>query len=172
MDIFKSFRNKKGFVGCLSIISQQGLKTFSVSQPWMALRLFSEVSRLIFDKIRTFCLCAHCMLWNSSVLLWQWRLNFLNGCLVIYIGDSSMLMQETVNSFEEVMQTKLKVKRCISQSSTEDLLFKQKFSSPTLDFSLDFAVFVRYLNFFAFGCITNNAFWEQSAELYLKSIVS
>ena len=133
LDIFKSFRNKKGFVGCLSIISQQGLKTFSVSQPWMALRLFSEVSRLIFDKIRTFCLCAHCMLWNSSVLLWQWRFNFLNGCLVIYIGDSSMLMQETVNSFEEVMQTKLKVKRYISQSSTESLYItiKTYFSSKS-----------------------------------------
>ena len=133
LDIFKSFRNKKGFVRCLSIISQQDLKTFSVSQPWMALRLFSEVSRLIFDKIRTFCLRAHCMLWNSSVLLWQWRFNFLNGCLVIYIGDSSMLMQETVNSFEEVMQTKLKVKRYISQSSTESLYItiKTYFSSKS-----------------------------------------
>ena len=46
---------------------------------------------------------------------------FLESCPVIYFADGFMLLQETVNSFEEVMQTKLKVKLCISQSSMQSL---------------------------------------------------
>ena len=73
---------------------------------------------------------------------------FLTALLsVIYISDSTMLMQEIVISFEEVTQTKLTVKLRISQSSTQslnivrDLLFKQRFSSLTLDLSRGFVVF-------------------------------
>ena len=59
-------------------------------------------------------------------------------------------MQETGISFEEVMQTKLKVKLCILQSLSNPcilqkrvvlLFFKQKSSSSTLDLSLNFVVF-------------------------------
>ena len=61
-----------------------------------------------------------------------------------------MLMQETVISFEDIVLTKLKVRLCISRSSTQsltivrDLLFKQRFSSLTLDLSLGFVVFDAY----------------------------
>ena len=74
------------------------------------------------------------MLRNSSVLHLQWREKFLNACPVIYISDSSMLMQETVISFEEVMQTKLKVKLCISRFSTQSLYMTVKtcFSSKRI----------------------------------------
>ena len=61
------------------------------------------------------------MLQNMSVLLLQRRENIFNGCPVIHISDSTMLMQEIVISFEEVMQTKLKVQLCISQSFTQSL---------------------------------------------------
>ena len=76
--------------------------------------------------------------------------HFDSGCPVIYISDSTMLMQEIVISFEEVTQTKLTLKLRISQSSTQslnivrDLLFKQRFSSLTLDLSRGFVVFETY----------------------------
>ena len=62
------------------------------------------------DKVRKLLLTYWLHASTSSFLLWQWRPNFLNGCPVIYISDSTMLMQEIVISFEEVTQTKLKVK--------------------------------------------------------------
>ena len=61
-----------------------------------------------------------------------------------------MLMQEIVIGFEEVTLTKLTIKLRISQSSTQslnivrDLLFKQRFSSLTLDLSIGFVLFVSY----------------------------
>ena len=63
----------------------------------------------------SFCLYTLCMLQNISVLHLQRRENIFNGCPVIHISDSTMLMQEIVISFEEVMQTKLKVQLCIFQ---------------------------------------------------------
>ena len=60
-------------------------------------------------------------------------------------------MQVTVISFEEVMQTKLKVKLCISQSSRQSLyITKETCSSSTsfslsLDLSLDFVAYVSNL---------------------------
>ena len=77
-------------------------------------------------KSGSFCLYTDYMLRNSSVLHLQGRENFLKACPVIYISDSSMLMQETVISFEEVMQTKLKVKLCISRFSTQSLYMTVK----------------------------------------------
>ena len=53
-----------------------------------------------------------------------------------------------------------------------ELLFKQKPSYPTVDLSLDFVVLSSYRKCFAYGYITINAFWGQSAELYLESIVT
>ena len=41
-----------------------------------------------------------------------------------------------------------------------------------VDLSLDFIVLSSYRKCFAFGYITINAFWGQSAELYLESIVT
>ena len=76
----------------------------------MALRLLNWLLRLICDKVRKLLLTYWLHASTSSFLLWQWRPNFLNGCPVIYISDSTMLMQEIVISFEEVTQTKLKVK--------------------------------------------------------------
>ena len=73
------------------------------------------------DKVRKLLLTYWLHASTSSFLLWQWRPNFLNGCPVIYISDSTMLMQEIVISFEEVTQTKLKVKLRISQSPTQSL---------------------------------------------------
>ena len=90
-----------------------------------------------------------------------------------------MHMQETVIRFGKAMQTKLKVKHCISQSPAQSLYIAKEscfsrrgFSSLTVDLSLDFVVFVRYLKCFTFGYITNDTFCGQSAELYLKSIVT
>ena len=85
-------------------------------------------------------------------------------CPVIYISDSTMLMQEIVISFEEVTQTKLTVKLRISQSSTQslnivrNLLFKQRFSYLTLDLSRGFVVFETYFKCFTFKYITNYTF--------------
>ena len=100
------------------------------------------------------------MLRNSSVLHLQWRENFLNACPVIYISDSSMLMQETVISFEEVMQTKLKIKLFISRFSTQSwqlsiwqsrLAFQAKYFFSNSWFVVDLVFFVGYLKCFAFG---------------------
>ena len=126
------------------------LESVWVRQPWMALRLLNWLLRLIFDKVRK--LLLKCWLHASTklFLLWQQRPNFLNSCPVIFTSDNTMLMQETVISFEDVMLTKLKVRLCISRSSTQsltivrDLLFKQRFSSLTLDLSLGFVVFDAY----------------------------
>ena len=116
------------------------------------------------DKVRKLLLTYWLHASTSSFLLWQWRPNFLNGFPVIFISDSTMLMQEIVISFEEVTQTKLTVKLRISQSSTQslnivrDLLFKQRFSSLTLDLSRGFVVFETYFKCFTFKYITNYAF--------------
>ena len=97
------------------------------------------------------------MLRNSSVLHLQWRENFLNGCPVIYISDSSMLMQETVISFKEVMQTKLKIKLFISRFSTQSWplsIWQSRLAFQAKDFfsnSWFVVVFVGYLKCFAFG---------------------
>ena len=140
------------FVLDVWIISQweKVLESVWVRQPWMALRLLNWLLRLIFDKVRK--LLLKCWLHASTklFLLWQQRPNFLNSCHVIFTSDNTMLMQETVISFEDVMLTKLKVRLCISRSSTQsltivrDLLFKQRFSSLTLDLSLGFVVFDAY----------------------------
>ena len=120
----------------------------SVSHEW--LQFLNWLLRLIFDKVRK--LLLKCWLHASTklFLLWQQRPNFLNSCPVIFTSDNTMLMQETLISFEDVMLTKLKVRLCISRSSTQsltivrDLLFKQRFSSLTLDLSLGFVVFDAY----------------------------
>ena len=74
------------------------------------------------------------MLQNISVLHLQRRENFFNGCPVIHISDNTMLMQETVIGFEEVMQTKRKVKLYISQSFTQSMYIAKEscFSSKSL----------------------------------------
>ena len=123
------------------------LESLLVSQPWMAVRLLNWLLRLICDKSQEAFAYILIACFYKLVSLWQWRPNFLNGCPVIYISDSTMLMQEIVISFEEVTQTKLTVKLRISQSSTQslnivrDLLFKRRFSSLTLDLSRGFVVF-------------------------------
>ena len=76
--------------------------------------------------------------------------HFDSGCPVIYISDSTMLMQEIVISFEEVTLTKLKVKLhfsifyAIFKYCKRDLLLKQGSSSLTLDLSRAFVVFETY----------------------------
>ena len=72
------------------------------------------------------------MLQNTSFLLLKWRENVLNGFPVIHISDSTMLMQETIISFE-VRETKLKVKLCISQSFMQSLCIAKEscFSSKS-----------------------------------------
>ena len=111
------------FVLDVWIISQweKVLESVWVRQPWMALRLLNWLLRLIFDKVRK--LLLKCWLHASTnlFLLWQQRPNFLNSCHVIFTSDNTMLMQETVISFEDVMLTKLKVRLCISRSSTQSL---------------------------------------------------
>ena len=83
-------------------------------------------------KSGSFCLNTDCMLQNTSFLLLKWRENVLNGFPVIQISDSTMLMQETVISFE-VRETKLKVKLCISQSFMQSLCIAKEscFSSKS-----------------------------------------
>ena len=109
--------------GCLWITSQREkvLESVWVRQPWMTLRLLNWLLRLVFDKVRKLLLkcCLHAS--TKLFLIWQQRPNFLNGCLVIFTSDNTMLMQETVISFEDVMRTKLKVRLCISRSSTQSL---------------------------------------------------
>ena len=140
------------------------LESLLVGQPWMAVRLLNWLLRLICDKSQEACAYILIACFYKLFSLWQWRPNFLNGCPVIHISDSTMLMQEIVISFEEVTQTKLTVKLRISQSSTQslnivrDLLFKQRFSSLTLDLSRGFVVFETYFKCFTFKYITNYAF--------------
>ena len=92
-----------------------------VSPEWLCDYLISRLSRLIFDKIRK--LLPIYWLHASKYLCFTFTAarTFFNGFPAIQISDSTMLMQETLISFEEIMQTKLKVKLCISQSFTQSL---------------------------------------------------
>ena len=105
-----------------------------VSPEWLCDYLISRLSRLIFDKIRK--LLPIYWLHASKYLCFflRWRENLFNGFPAIHISDSTMLMQETVISFEEIMQTKLKVKLCISQSFKQSLYIAKEscFSSKSL----------------------------------------
>ena len=87
----------------------------SVSHEWLCDYLISRLSRLIFDQIRKLLLTYWLHASKYFCFTVQWRENFFNSLPVIHISDSTLLMQETVISFEEVMQTKLKVKLCIFQ---------------------------------------------------------
>ena len=74
------------------LATRKVLKIFkSVSHEWLCGYL---ADFLYFIKSGIFYLYSDTMLRNGSVLLWHWRGNFLNGWLVIYISDSTMLMQE------------------------------------------------------------------------------
>ena len=146
----------------------------------MALWLFiSRLSRLIFDQIRKLLLTYWLHASKYFCFTLQWRENFFNSLPVIHISDSTLLMQETVISFEEVMQTKLKVKLCIFQSlSNPCILQKRVVFQAKVFFSNSWFIvklccfFFSYLKCFAFGYITIDAFCWQSAELYLESIVT
>ena len=136
----------------------------------MALWLFiSRLSRLIFDQIRKLLLTYWLHASKYFCFTVQWRENFFNSLPVIHISDSTLLMQETVISFEEVMQTKLKVKLCIFQPlGNPCILQKRVVFQAKVFFSNSFS----YPKCFGFGYITINIFCWQSAELYLESIVT
>ena len=81
----------------------------------------------------------------------QWRENFFNSLPVIHISDSTLLMQETVISFEEVMQTKLKVKLCIFQSlSNPCILQKRVVFQAKVFFSNSWFIVINYIVNFVF----------------------
>ena len=93
----------------------------------MALWLFiSRLSRLIFDQIRKLLLTYWLHASKYFCFTLQWRENFFNSLPVIHISDSTLLMQETVISFEEVMQTKLKVKLYIFQSLSNPCILQKR----------------------------------------------
>ena len=96
-----------------------------VSPEWLCDYLISRLSRLIFDKIRKL-LLTYWLHASKYFCFTQWRENFFNSLPVIHISDSTMLMQETVISFEEVMQTKLKVKLCIFQSLSNPCILQKR----------------------------------------------
>ena len=128
----------------------------SVSHEWLCGYL---ADFLYFIKSGIFYLYSDTMLRKGSVLLWHWRGNFLNGWLVIYISDSTMPNAGSLH-FSIFLYCK------------REFLFKKKFSSLSLDLSIDFVIFVGYLKCFAVGNITNNAFCRQSVELYFIRIVT
>ena len=109
--------------------------------------LISRLSRLIFDQISKLLLTYWLHASKYFCFTLQWRENFFNSLPVIHISDSTLLMQETVISFEEVMQTKLKVKLCIFQSLSNPcilqkrVVFQAKSFFLTVDLSFHFVVF-------------------------------
>ena len=92
----------------------------SVSHEWLC-GYWTDFCDWYLIKSGSFCLKCWLHASTKLFLLWQQRPNFLNSCHVIFTSDNTMLMQETVISFEDVMLTKLKVRLCISRSSTQSL---------------------------------------------------
>ena len=119
----------------------------------MALWLFiSRLSRLIFDQIRKLLLTYWLHASKYFCFTLQWRENFFNSLPVIHISDSTLLMQETVISFEEVMQTKLKVKLCIFQPlGNPCILQKRVVFQAKVFFSNSWFIVINYIVNFVFA---------------------
>ena len=100
MDVFESCcKKKKVWKVCKS-----------VSREWLC-GYWTDFCDWYVIKSGSFCLHTDCMLLQALFYFDSGDQIFLTALLsVIYISDSTMPMQEIVISFEEVTQTKLKVK--------------------------------------------------------------